>query len=92
MKKNLLKPFRLDEAGLTQSDLISKKQQKYILGGYDDHSGPCGWFLSEYALGYSAMCCISYEFAKFLFDTNGGYWCCYNDCDSTMYCGGLDCS
>ena len=56
MKKRELKRFNWDEAGISQSDQISKNQQKYIMGGYGGDDGCC-WWLPGFP--EEDQCCIS---------------------------------
>ena len=78
MKKIELKPFSLKEAGISQSDIITKKQQKYILGGYE--YGLCVWWAPDGDNGgYNKECCISEAYAYTLWTTweyGASYWGC----------------
>jgi tRNA(Ile)-lysidine synthase TilS/MesJ len=86
MKKLELKRINLEEAGISQSDIITKKQQRHILGGYG--SGTCGW---NGAGILKPVCNISKVEAESYATIMGGYWCC-DSCCNTEYCAPeMDC-
>ena len=92
MKKLELKRINLEEAGITHSDIITKKQQRHILGGYE--YGTCVWWDPFYEDGDGGTiiikeCCISEAYARTLAGF-GGFW----DCDIagiTHWCGTYTC-
>ena len=81
MKKIKLKRISLEEAGISQSDIVSKKDQKYIMGGYDGYE--------EYVAQFNASNCK--DFSTFTLCVIGCaatgpafYWLCAYLCAETL--------
>jgi hypothetical protein len=88
MKKLELKRINLEEAGITQSDIITKKQQRHILGGYG-FGDTCCW---QHPMTNETRCCISQTeaFALFFY-VEGSFMGCDSFCWLTAWCGEDDC-
>jgi len=85
-----LSEITLKNANMSPSEILTKKAQKLILGGYGEAgygiifaAGTCGW---DGGGSYKPICGISKTAATALQSSYGGYWCC-DSCSSTSYCG-----
>ena len=69
------------------ADLVSKKAQKWILGGYGGMSGTC----AAISPGVGNACCVSREIAEEFANSYGGRWCC-DSCSSATWYADLNCN
>ena len=72
-------------------EILEDDELRDVLGGYfyfdkgydcTYESGTCGW-----KEGGSKTCGVSMTYAKCMYDTFGGNWCC-DSCGTASYCNG----
>jgi len=68
----------LNKVGIAQSDIISKKAQKFIVGGLKEEYFCHYWgSIKDFGNTESGEYCYNPVYCEAMFHNNGGgYWCC----------------